>query len=458
MAIVTVNVTQQVGALPNTLQKTGALISTGGTNLSADQDIFLTQLSDLTSYLAGAVSITAASTTWASGTVTMTTATVHGYTTGDSVTVAGFVGAGYTGYNGTYTITVTGTTTFTYAQPATLTSPATGTGVVTDADVSELLAMATTFFAQGSYLGVYVMELGHGTVVANIAAFSAFLTANPLEYYAYLVPRGWDAQATFVSLALSYNSPTSKQYFCVTATTGTYASFTALNKAVGMLIEAPGIPATEFSMAARFWNQLKYAPSSTNQVTPLQYAFVYGVTPYPATKAQQTAWTAANLDWIGTGAEGGISNTLISLGTQVDGNPFNYWYSIDWMQINQDLNVANAIINGSNNPLAPLLYNQQGINSLEGVVTKTANQGVSYALALGPVTSYQLTSAAFTALLQSGTAPLGVLVNAVPFASWVALNPSSYPIGNYGGLSVSVTPARGFATITLQVNVSNFVA
>jgi hypothetical protein len=457
MPIVTVNVTQQVGSTPNKLQKTGTLVSCGGTSLVAGSDILLTQLSDLTSYLAGAISIVAGSTTWAAGVVTVTTATAHGFSTGDSVTIAGFVGTGYVGYNGTYNATVTDAESFTYAQASTLTTPATGTAVATDADVSELLAMATTFFAQGSSLGVYVLEVGHGTIVANIAEFASLLSANPLEYYAYLIPRGWDAQSTFVSLCLQYNSTTAKQYFCVTATTGTYTSFTALQKAVGMLIEAPGIPETEFSMAARFWNQLKYSPSSANPVTPLQYAFVYGVTPYPATTTQQTTWTAANLDWIGTGAEGGISNALISLGTQCDGNPLNYWYSIDWMQINLNQSVSAAVINGSNNPLAPLYYNQQGINSLEGVATKTVNQGVSYGLALGPVTVYQLTASAFTALIQSGTAPLGVLVNAVPFASWVALNPSTYSIGNYGGLVCAYTPARGFATIMFNISVSNQV-
>ena len=52
---------------------------------------------------------------------------------------------------------------------------------------------------------------------------------------------------------------------------------------------------------------------------------------------------------------------------------------------------------------------------------------------------------------------MGVLVNAVPFASFVALNPSDYPIGLYSGLSISYTPARGFQNIVFNVNVSNFI-
>lgn len=458
MSIVQVNVSQQVGSTPNTLQRIGTFVSIGATSLAANASSLLTQLSDLTPLLASGVSITASSTTWTTGVVTMTTATPHGFTTGDSVTVAGFTGSGYTGYNGTYPITVTGASTFTYAQASTLTTPATGTAIVTDADVAELVAMATTFFAQGSSVAVYVLELGHGTTVAHVAALAAYIVANPLKYYRYLVPRSFSADSTFVTLVGLYTSTTARVYFHVTATLSTYASYTTTNgKSVLMLIEATGIPVTEFTAAAPFWVALSYNPSSTNQVTPFCYSYVFGVTSYGATAAQQVTFKTANLNYITTGAEGGISNLIVVDGNQADGNPLNYWYSVDWMQVNVDQAIAAAIINGSNNPLAPLYYNQQGINALQIVSQRVAQRCVADGLALGPVTGYSLTAAAFTALLQSGRAPLGVLVNAVPFASFVGLNPSDYPIGLYTGLSISYTPARGFQNIIFNVNVSNFV-
>lgn len=54
-------------------------------------------------------------------TATVTYYTNHGYVTGDVVSI---VGATPTGYNGTYTITVTSTTQFTYTLASTQTSPA----------------------------------------------------------------------------------------------------------------------------------------------------------------------------------------------------------------------------------------------------------------------------------------------------------------------------------------------
>ena len=58
---------------------------------------------------------------------------------------------------------------------------------------AELTNMATTFFAQGSLQGVYVLELGTQTTPqTGIAALQTWITANPKVFYAYDVPADWD--------------------------------------------------------------------------------------------------------------------------------------------------------------------------------------------------------------------------------------------------------------------------
>ena len=57
------------------------------------------------------------------------------------------------------------------------------------------------------------------------------------------MPREWDAASSFLTLIASYYNPTSKLYFYVTTTTGTYSSYTALMKCVAWLVQAPGTPA-----------------------------------------------------------------------------------------------------------------------------------------------------------------------------------------------------------------------
>ena len=431
--IVTVNVSQTIAEAPNTLQRTGALLSQGATTTAPGTLSLLTQLADLTPLLEPARTIT--SITWSANVATVTTAAAHGYTNADTLSLT-IAGATPTGYNGTFVCTIAGANTFTYpllSNPGG--SASAGTYVV--ADVAELTAMATTFFAQGTSVPVYVLELGPGNATDGATYLGTWITANPGVIYSYLVPKSWDNNSTFLTLLASFENPTSKTYFFVTTTTGTYSNYTALMKCVFALIQAPAAPATEFTCAAAFWRTLSYNPSTTNQVAPTAFAFVFGVTPYPTkgNAALLATLKAAFINIVQIASEGGISDTILTYGTTKDGRDFTYWYSVDWVQINIDLDLSNEIINGSNNPQAPLYYDQNGINRLQARAQQTMTNGVAYGLVLPPVK-----------------------VTAVPFPQYVLQNPSDYPEGVYNGLAVTYTPQRGFTAITFNVQVTDFPA
>ena len=460
--------------------------------------------------------------------VTATATSAHGFTVGDTILLT-IAGATPSGYNGTFLCTITTTTAFTYALA---TNPGTMTvaGVYTVEDVAELTAMATTFFAQGSTVAVYVLELGPGSPADGVTALTAYITANPNSnytpgaagyFYSYLLPRAWSSEPTFITMLASYEETTGLTYFFTTATLANYKSFTPLMKDAVVLIEAPqtasysgntltalawssgevtattttahGVAVgdwfqivgctptgyngyaqavlgttgstliwnlasnpgaesalgslvaspiasywratTEFSLAAPFWTSLHYAPSTTNQVTPFAFSAAFGVTPFPnqGNSAILTALKTAGVNVIGTGSEGGLTSTFLFWGTTMDGRDFTYWYSVDWAQLNLNLDLSNEVINGSNNPQAPLYYNQNGINRLSLRATDTMNRGVAYGLVLPPVT-----------------------VTAVPFAAYVATNESDYKTGTYKGIGVTFTPQRGFISITINVDVTDF--
>ena len=373
--------------------------------------------------------------------VNATTTTPHGYETGVTLEMV-IAGVAPVGYNGAYAATITGPSTFTYplmSNPGSVTTE----GTYAPASASELLSMVTTYFAQGFAQAVYILELGPTTAVQGIADFQAYLIANPPQawtttdptLYSVVVPRSWDAVPQFLELIADYESTTSMFYFFVTTTLETYSSYTDLMKDVIALIEAPGVPPTEFSIASIFHVWLGYTPSSIQAVTPFAFSEVAGVTPYP-TKGNaallQTLKNAA-INVIGTGAEGGISNTILLWGTTMDGHDATYWYSVDWVQVNINLDVSNAIINGSNDPQAPLYYDQPGINTLQAVEQATMTRGVQFGLVLPPVQ-----------------------VTAVPFNAYVEANPSDYPAGIYRGGAVSYTPQRGFIEIVFNVNVTEY--
>ena len=224
-------------------------------------------------------------------------------------------------------------------------------------------------------------------------------------------------------------------------------------------MESPNIPATEFSLASAFGTALAQIPSSTNKLVPLSYSPSYGTTAYPVTGNQSTltSLAAANVGWIGTGQQGGISSNIIYQGKMSDGNFWNFWYSADWAQINMQLALANEVINGSASNLNPLYYNQQGINRLQNRVVQVANQGVSAGLGNGQVIVTQLPQVQFLANLNVGNYAGKIVVNAEPMQAYANENPSDYSIGKYAGISCVWIPQLPFLNVYFNLQATNLL-
>lgn len=456
--IVQLSVSQTVAAAPSTLQQTGAFVSQGGTTNAVNSLTLITQASSLTAMLTPLS--TNSTLSWAGGTVTVTTSVVHGLTTNQTyyLTIAG---VSPTGYNGTYACTITGNTTFTYAlasNPGAETAP----GTWSSSTRNQLQQMTNTFFAQGENVSIYILELGYGSVNTGVAALQTWINNNLYQVYGFLIPREWDSNASFLSLVALFENATALLYFWVTTTISTYTNYTPQMKSVILQVEAPGVVAgnSEFSLASGLWQVLSQNPSSTNKVPPFAFSFLYGVTPYPQTGNQSlfVLLKAAGVNWVDTGAEGGISTAIWKWGTTEDGNPLNYWYAIDWLQINANLQISNAVINGSNNPQNPLYLNQQGINSIQAVGASVLASAVTFGLLLGTVVQSELDGPSYATALATGTFAGQAVINAVPFASYYAASPNDYATGTYNGLACTVTPLRGFTSITFYINVTNIVA
>lgn len=379
----------------------------------------------------------------------------------------------------------------------------------TAGNYTELLHMATTFFAQGNSVGLYLLELGVGTVVDDeITALQTWITNNPSVFYAYLVPATWDYSTDAVGsviitnggtgytavptvtfsaptsgttatgtaiiqngivvavtitdpgngytaaptvtfsaptsgttatgtanlasaldiLASNYASPTGKTYFCVTTSSANVANY-SMQKSVFAVVPAPTAPSTEFTAAAFFYQILVNNPNAANKLAPLSYRYLYGVTPWVPSGNQTTinAILTAYGNIVETGAEGGISQACIFKGTTMDGAQFSWWYGIDWVQIQEKITLAAAVINGSNsNP--PLLYDQHGVNTLQADAQNRANDGVTFGCALSAV------------------------VTATPFYEYTTENPGDYTAGIYNGLSCTVVGQNGFLTLTFNLD------
>ena len=432
--IVTVNTTVTQSPSPSQLQQSGAAVSTGGTTLAAGSYQYCGTLAEVTALLVASLPIT--SLAWSTGVVTATAAATLQLATGETflTTIAGATPAAY---NGTFLATVTGTDTFTYplaASPGTETAP----GTYTPPGSAFLTNSATTFFAQGGSVGLYVFELGALTTAAlSIAALNTWIAtySNPQVFYAYLLPGSWDAQAAALNtMAANYESPSGQTYFFVTTSVGNISVYAA-NKAVFAVVPSPSASSTEQQSAAFFYQWLVNKPSTANKLAPMSYRYLYGVVPWAqmgnATSLDTVLTAFGNL--VITGAEGGISTSAQFKGTTMDGEQAAWWYGIDWCRIQLKQALAAAIINGSNSQ-PPLLYDQPGINTLQATAQQIGDSAVSFGCALS------------------------VTVNAVPFYTYTQANPSDYNAGIYNGLSATIVGQTGFLTITFNLDAVQFAA
>ena len=256
---------------------------------------------------------------------------------------------------------------------------------------------------------------------------------EPLKrFYAYLVPENWKADPDFITLAKLYTANEAKQYFFVLEDTPNDTNYVTPYAGIKSIIAMADdtYPVTN-AAAAAMWNLVSASPSEINKVPPMAFRYLQAVNANAAKASILTTMVKQNINYVDTGAEGGISNTMLVKGVTSDGNDMTYWYSVDWVQINVDMMLANAVINGSNNPINPLYYNQDGIDRLQQVAQGVFNTGVSYGLV-------------------NGQTP----VNAVPFKTYVKNNPNDYGIGRYAGLSATYTPMRGFVEIIFNINVT----
>ena len=465
-SIVTVNVKTIIAPTPNNYQQTGCFVTFGGTNMKPMECQELTIRSDLD--LVVAKPNTIESMTWATGgvvTVTTDDPLPDDFGTG-YISISGCSPAIYNNHN--LQPTVVDQTTFTYTTPELAAGdpgPVTELGFAAEKESVELSQMATTYFSQGNARSVYVLELGEETDFERRATLlEEWLTLNPRSFYGYLLPRAHgtsgDKIDTFRNLFKQYMSPESMTYFWLTVDKEEIGFLDKTYKCVIQHVEAPwvleplnlGDPFGEFTAAAMFYQAMRYEPSNARRVSPMAFKYVYGVTPYPTQNNGPLLVSFKDncTNYIATGAEGGIDFTMLYTGVTRDGmDYFNWWWTIDYVQIRINLDMTNCIINGSNNDLAPLYYDQPGIDSLQSQLAASMAGCRALGMVVGAILMSTDTGDALQEDISNGKYAGACNVNAVPFMPYSAANPGHYKIGEYDGLSTLFIPKRGLIHVLI---------
>ena len=303
-----------------------------------------------------------------------------------------------------------------------ITSSDTDTLVVTSPPA---LTGATEYLVyMGTTAGSLYLQNGAGTAIGtNYTQSAPILTAT-------------GTSITLADLGNDYSAPASMRYLLVNSSVTNLASYGVMAensiwvgyKAIIAAVPSPTAQSGEFTVAAWAYQIAANNPGADSKLAPMQYRFLNGVTPWPATGYSQELQTIRNYggNYVGTGAEGGIANTCIRGGTTSSLAQISAWYGLDWEMINVQQQATAAIIKGSNsNP--PLEYDQTGINTLEAVAQQEADNGVTFGCAQSAV------------------------ISAIPFYTYNQQQPGDYAIGQYNGLSGEVVAQNGFLSLIFNI-------
>lgn len=403
--IVTINESVIRGAMPNLLQQKACLVSLGATSLKAGQTAEASSLSDVLALLAP-----------------FNTAQVAGSTSNENPPVA--------------------QSTSNTSSSAPDAGGSNGSTHDNTAAMTELTAMAQSWFANTT-AGCWVLELGQIAATAIESALSQFTETYPQLFYAYVLPRGAQNDSNLPSFLANQSSSDGRVYFFLCGDKDGYkkllingvgqkstfygAEYTGSVVREGTTAANTAQEHLAAAVAAQFCNA---RPSGLNRLAPMSFRQLTGITPWTEAghRPDFADLKRNNIGFAGTANEGGVEGSILFWGTFSNGDTMSGWYGADWCSINVELQLANAIIEGSQPGMRPLVYSQEGINRLTARAQQTLDSAVTSGCILAQYT-----------------------LEATDFNSYITANPSDYTTGTYNGLAATVVPVRGFTSLTFNL-------
>ena len=384
----------------------------------------------------------------------------------------------------------------------------------TAGNFAELTNMATTFFAQGNAVGLYVLELGsQSTTDDAVAALEAWITDNPDVFYAYLVPADWDstkdevgsviidtAGSGITSITLAFSAPTS-------GTTATGTATIENGAVVSVTITDPGGPYTSPPTITPTVNSGAVAPTLTavlasafnilagDYASPTGKTYFFGTTTsatisnyssnkslflvVPSPTAPSTEFTAAAFFYQWLVNNPGPANILPPMA-------YRYLYGVTaWPATGQQSAIqtilsayGNIVLTGAEGGISNTCIFK--VTTMDGSQASwwygmdwfqiQVNQALAAAVINGsnkqPPLLYD--QHGINSLLSvanrvgkdavSYGCVFSSVFTATPFYTYSQANPGNYKDGIYGGFLASETGINGFLTIDFTLDAIEFVA
>ncbi len=189
----------------------------------------------------------------------------------------------------------------------------------------ELQNMNTTFFAQGSVAGVYVLELGtQSTPQDGISALATWIQANPKVFYGFLTPADWDTLPAPSEPAVTVTADTTS-----TLPSGTYYTQVAYLNSDGTIGQlSPMVTSDVTSSDAD--SLVVTSPSSLTGATA--YLVYMGTSESDLYLQNGSSGTAIGSDYtqdVPIATTTGTSTTLVDLANTYSGNTAKTYFCVE---------------------------------------------------------------------------------------------------------------------------------
>lgn len=303
------------------------------------------------------------------------------------------------------------------------------------------------FFVQEEY-DIYLEDKGtkEKDYSSKIEELNKFITNNEWPCYIFLLPDGMGEDDTLGSALFSlYSQLQNNTYFFINFNSKdlqNYSFSNVFNSVKNQKSAALFVNNAENSdlaaLASGLFASYKFDLSDTNPASPFNYKAIKGVNKKSLTSPIRQRLVRDSVNFL----DSITTQTVLMNGRYGDTYSIDYRYQWDLTSFTVAASLKQLILNGVNNPIYVIRYNQDGIDILKSRVKSVLNQMISQ----GCVTEYaEGIESATNQLVNVGE------ISAIDFRSYIRSNPEDYENEIYRGISFYLRIGKYIRQVIMNV-------
>lgn len=334
-------------------------------------------------------------------------------------------------------------------------SPATLSSILketTTETTSEFSKSIQGYFNYSGNRSVNVLELGQvsetTTLQTQATQLDTIIKSGLNRSYMYLIPQSFYVEnSPIVSIMQEYIKETSAQYFMIstTADVTTDAVATQFKNLKSCFLVYDNTDASQnINLAGSILGILassKFDISGNNKASPLNFKILQGFKFNPINRVLLNKLTQYPANFIFNE----VGYATIGNGRYTNGDAWDYWYQWDLTQLALQQKITQLLINGVNNPVNVIRFDQQGIDIINASVKSTLSEYIQ----LGCINTYAM------ALNPANNTLIGLNnINTIDFNTYISQYPDKYQNEIYDGISFYVLINRYIRQCILNITLN----